>query len=38
MPGGRYAANPYRSGGILISKRAFGEALDRDENVVEILM
>jgi len=38
LPGGRYADNPYRSGGMLISKRAFGEALDRDENLVEIFI
>jgi len=36
LPGGRYADNPYRPGGMLISKLTFGEALDRDENVVEI--
>jgi 1,2-beta-oligoglucan phosphorylase len=38
MPGGRYADNPYRPGGMLISKRAFGAALDRDENLVEIFV
>ena len=38
LPGGRYADNPYRPGGMLISKRAFGEALDRDENLVEIFI
>jgi 1,2-beta-oligoglucan phosphorylase len=38
MPGDRYADNPYRSGGMLISKRAFGAALDRDENLVEIFV
>jgi hypothetical protein len=38
MPGGRYADNPYRPGGMLISKRAFGAALDREENLVEIFV
>jgi cellobiose phosphorylase len=38
VPGGRYANNPYRPGGLRISKRAFGEALDRDENVVEVFI
>jgi hypothetical protein len=38
MPAGRYADNPYRSGGMLISRRAFREALDRDENLVEIFV
>ncbi len=38
LPGGRYASNPYRRGGMLISKRVFGEALDRDENLVEIFI
>jgi len=38
LPGGRYADNPYRPGGLLISKRAFGEALDRDENLLEIFI
>jgi cellobiose phosphorylase len=36
LAAGRYADNPYRRGGMLISKRAFGEALDRAENLVEI--
>jgi cellobiose phosphorylase len=36
IPGDRYADNPYRSGGMLIAKRAFAEALDRDDNLVEI--
>jgi cellobiose phosphorylase len=35
---GSYADNPYRAGGMLISKKAFGEALDRDENLVEIFI
>jgi len=38
LPGGRYAANPYRPGGLLISRRAFGEALDRDANLCEIFI
>jgi 1,2-beta-oligoglucan phosphorylase len=38
LPGGRYTDNPYRRGGMLISKRAFGEALDQDENLVEIFV
>jgi hypothetical protein len=38
LSGGRYADNPYRPGGFRISRRAFGEALDRDENLVEMLI
>lgn len=38
MPDGRRTANPYRSGGLRIPKAAFGEALDRDENVVEVFI
>ena len=38
LPGGRYADNPYRPGGMLVSKRAFDTALDRDENLVEIFI
>jgi cellobiose phosphorylase len=38
MAGGRYADNPYRPGAMLISKRAFRAALDRDENLVEIFV
>jgi putative lysine transport system substrate-binding protein len=38
LPGGRYADNPYRPGGMLISKRVFDEALDQDENLVEIFI
>jgi 1,2-beta-oligoglucan phosphorylase len=38
LPGERYAHNPYRPGGMLIEKRAFSDALDRDRNVVEILV
>jgi len=37
-PGGRYADNPYRPGGRLMSKADFGAALDRDENLVEIFI
>jgi cellobiose phosphorylase len=36
LPGGRYAANPYRRGGFLVAKSAFSEALDRVDNLVEI--
>jgi 1,2-beta-oligoglucan phosphorylase len=36
LPGGRYADNPYRPGGMLIPRLAFDDALDRDENLVEI--
>ena len=36
LPGGRYAANPYRRGGFLVPKTAFNEALDRSDNLVEI--
>ncbi len=32
----RYAANPYRSGGALISGKAFDALLNRPDNVVEI--
>jgi 1,2-beta-oligoglucan phosphorylase len=35
---GRYAENPYRRGGLLISRRDFANALKRDENVVEIFI
>lgn len=38
LPGGRYAANPYRPGGLLVSKSAFGDMLDRAENLVEIFI
>ncbi len=38
LPGGRHAGNPYRSGGVLIPKRTFGDALHRDENLVEIVV
>ena len=36
LPGGRYADNPYRHGGLLISKRVLRDALDRDRNLVEV--
>ena len=32
----RATDNPYREDGMLISKRAFSDALDKDENLVEI--
>lgn len=32
----RRAANPYRTGGLLVSRTAFVDALDRDESVVEL--
>lgn len=35
---GGYAENPYRPGGMLISKRTFGEALDLEKNLVEIFI
>jgi cellobiose phosphorylase len=38
LPGGRYADNPYRPGGMVIPKAAFMDALDRDENLVEIFI
>ena len=38
LPTGRYAPNPYRRGGLLISKGEFAEALDRAENLVEIFI
>jgi hypothetical protein len=30
--------NPYRRGGMLISRRVFGEALDHEANLVEIFI
>ena len=33
-----YTDNPYRPGGMLISKLAFGDALDRDKNLVEVFI
>jgi len=38
LPGGRYAPNPYRAGGFLVSKAVFAEALDPEGNLVEILV
>ncbi len=38
LPGDRCVDNPYRPGGLLVSKRAYGEALDRDRNLVEIFI
>jgi hypothetical protein len=32
----RYAENPYRGGGMLIPKAEFIQALNREENLVEI--
>lgn len=38
LAGGRYAENPYRPGGMLISKHDFGKALQLGGNVVEIVI
>jgi cellobiose phosphorylase len=38
LPGERHVRNPYRAGGMLIPKSTFGNALDRDENLVEIFI
>jgi 1,2-beta-oligoglucan phosphorylase len=38
LPADRYADNPYRRGGVLISKGVFGEALDRSQNLVEVFI
>ena len=38
LPGGRFAANPYRRGGLLVSGAVFRAALDREDNLVEILV
>jgi cellobiose phosphorylase len=38
LPTDRYADNPYRHGGLLISKHDFAEALDRAQNLVEIFV
>jgi 1,2-beta-oligoglucan phosphorylase len=38
LPVERHADNPYRSGGVLISKAIFREALDEKDNVVEIFI
>jgi 1,2-beta-oligoglucan phosphorylase len=38
LPGGRYAPNPYRAGGLLVEMRAFRDALDPATNLVEIFI
>jgi len=38
LPGGRYAPNPYRDGGLLVGMSVFRDALDRAENVVEVFV
>ena len=38
LPAVRYDDQPYRSGGLLVAGAAFDEALDRDDNLVEILV
>jgi len=38
LEGGRYQDNPYRAGGLLVSRRAFTEALDPATNLVEIFV
>jgi CRISPR-associated protein Csx3 len=38
LPGGRYADNPYRQGGLLVSSHVLRDALDREDNLVEILI
>jgi CRISPR-associated protein Csx3 len=38
LPDGRHADNPFRPGGLLVSRRAFGEALDRERNIVEVFI
>ncbi len=38
LPGARAADNPYRAGGMLIARDAFDAALDRDDNLVEIVL
>ncbi len=38
LPGGRYADNPYRPGGMLVSKRDFSMALEPGGNLVEIFL
>lgn len=37
LAGGRYAVNPYRRGGLLVDGAVFRLALDRDDNLVEIM-
>ena len=38
LPGGRYTDNPYRTGGLLVAKRTFVEALGPGGNVVDIFV
>ncbi len=38
LPADQYLDNRYRPGGLLVSKRAVGDALDRAENLVEIVI
>ena len=38
LPGGRYAPNPNRRGGLLVASAAFDAALDRATNLVEIFV
>ncbi len=38
LPGGRYQANPYRAGGLLVGLEVFRAALDDGANLVEILV
>jgi len=38
LPGGRHADNPYRPGGLLVSRCTFDEALVQDGNLVEIFV
>jgi len=38
LPGGRHADNPYRAGGLLVSRCTFNEALDQDENLVGVFV
>jgi hypothetical protein len=38
LPGGRYAPNPYRPGGLLVRMSVFREALNQAENLVEVFI
>ena len=38
LPGGRYAPNSYRAGGLLVEMSVFRDALDRTDNLVEIFV
>ncbi|HEX2755554.1 MAG TPA: hypothetical protein VHM48_08830 [Candidatus Limnocylindrales bacterium] len=38
LPADRWLDNPYRRGGLLVSRRDFSVALDQDENLVEIFI